>query len=406
MRSSLMTFPDDLAAEGVDQVVRTARDRAGVDGLTLAAVYHAARDLMPHRPGRRIVHTAAGAGGYVPDAARYGALTPPLAGPAATGRDLLAELRERCEDGQIELRAWAVFLHVDAPADGFRDEFERNAFGDPLAGQLCPARPAVRDYARALAGELAARGVGVLLAEALHHHGLEHGHHHERLTLPLSAGTRLLLGLCFCGHCRARGAAAGIDSERLRAWVRGAVDAALADPDEPDGAGAEPDREALAAACDGQLGAWLRMRAETVTTLAAEVAAAAAAGGARLALLDPAGSVKGYADGRPHGAPAAASGWRWGIDARALARAGVAVAPILYAADPERFALELDAYRALADGGTEQIVMRPSWPDCADVANLRAKLAAARAAGVERVDLYHYAFAPLSALDRIAAALP
>lgn len=49
--------------------------------------------------------------------------------------------------------------------------------------------------------------------------------------------------------------------------------------------------------------------------------------------------------------------------------------------------------------------MRPAPPDCADAANLAAKLRLARAAGVERVDFYHYGLAPLSALDLVRGAL-
>jgi hypothetical protein len=49
--------------------------------------------------------------------------------------------------------------------------------------------------------------------------------------------------------------------------------------------------------------------------------------------------------------------------------------------------------------------MRPTLPDCDSAANLAAKLRIARELGVERVDLYHYGFAPLSALDRIREAI-
>jgi hypothetical protein len=44
-------------------------------------------------------------------------------------------------------------------------------------------------------------------------------------------------------------------------------------------------------------------------------------------------------------------------------------------------------------------------PDCDSPANLAAKLRLARAQGLERIDLYHYGLAPLSALDRIREAL-
>ena len=49
--------------------------------------------------------------------------------------------------------------------------------------------------------------------------------------------------------------------------------------------------------------------------------------------------------------------------------------------------------------------LRPVLPDCDSAENLAAKLRAARDAGVDRVDFYHYGLAPLSALDRIREAL-
>lgn len=407
MDTSLLVFPDDLAEEGLDRVCAAAGERARVGGLTLAAAYHAARDVMPNRPARRIVHTAPGAGGFIPDGGRYETIAPLLCGPAAAGRDLLGELRAAAHARDLRVHAWAVLLHADGLGERHPEHVERSAFGDPLATQLCPAAPAASAYVRGVAGDLGARGIDALLAEALHFHGFEHGHHHERVTLPLSADHRVLLGLCFCAHCRARAQRAGVDGERVAAYVRDAIDRALNDPGEPDGAGAEPDHDALATLCDGEVGAYLDVRAATVTSLAAEAAEAAAEGGARLFLLDPSGSVKGYADGRPQGAPVAQTGWRFGVDPEALAAAGVVVEPIAYAADPARVAEDLAAYRALA--GPEQplaAVMRPSWPDCADAQNLRAKLAAARATGVERVDFYHYALMPPAALERIAAALP
>ncbi len=69
---------------------------------------------------------------------------------------------------------------------------------------------------------------------------------------------------------------------------------------------------------------------------------------------------------------------------------------IAYAADPERVRLDLEAYRArLPEGGRLSAAMRPTLPDCDSSENLAAKLRLAAELGLERVDLYHYGFAPL-----------
>jgi hypothetical protein len=67
--------------------------------------------------------------------------------------------------------------------------------------------------------------------------------------------------------------------------------------------------------------------------------------------------------------------------------------------------LDLASYRALAPGVPLVAALRPVPPDCDSPENLAAKLRAARAAGVDRVDIYHYGLAPLTALDRVREAL-
>lgn len=131
--------------------------------------------------------------------------------------------------------AWTIFLHHDRIGDHL-PFVPRNCFGDPIQTDLCPANPSVRDYALALAGDLADRGISHLLAEAVHYFPLEHGLHHERYFLPLGPRTRLLLGLCFCDHCLAAGLAGGVDVDALRRWTTECVEAAfIADVDDPPG---------------------------------------------------------------------------------------------------------------------------------------------------------------------------
>jgi hypothetical protein len=115
--------------------------------------------------------------------------------------------------------------------------------------------------------------------------------------------------------------------------------------------------------------------------------------------------VKGYATGRPAGEPAAEISWRFGVDLAALAGVCPEVEVLGYAADVGRVALDLDAYRQALPGADLSVALRPCPPDCAEPANLAAKLALAREAGVGRVDFYHYGFVRLEALDWIRAAV-
>ncbi len=316
---------------------------------------------------------------------------------------MVAELCDAAERRGLSVHAWTVFLHADWQVGGNEEHAEQTAFGDPCLTELCPANPDVRDYVRALAGDIGRLGVKTVVAESLHYHPLEHGYHHERYFLRLGARTRFLLGLCFCRHCLAAARAAGVDADAVHRFAHRELQRVF-DGGADDSA--ELDREQVRSLVGGELGGYLDERERIVWTLAAEAAEAAAAEGASFAFMDASGAIKGYADGRPTGGPAPEIAWRLGVDLAHVGRACGGLEAIAYAADPDRIRFDLDAYRDLLPaGGTLAAALRPMLPDCDSAENLAAKLRLARELGLERVDLYHYGFAPLTALDRIREAV-
>jgi hypothetical protein len=404
MDTSIFAFPTDLHGEGVEAVLDNVQFRAGLGGITLASVYHEARDLFPHNPGGRLRFLEGGVAYFRPQAARYEGLSVrPRPARLTESFDPLTEAVSATRSRGLAVHAWTVFLHADWTCDPRPEACERTAFGDPLLTELCPANPAARAYAVALAGDVASHGVATVVAESLHYHPLEHGYHHERYFLHLGARSRFLLGLCFCPHCLAAASAAGVDADAVHRFAREEIQRVF-DGGADDGT--ELTFDEARALAGGELGAYLAARERTVSTLAGEAAAAAAAEGARFAFLDASGAIKGYADGRPAGGPSPEIAWLLGVDLAQVGRATGALEAIAYAADPDRIRLDLDAYRALlAPGGTLSAALRPILPDCDSTENLTAKLRLARELGLERVDFYHYGFAPLPALDRIREAL-
>lgn len=404
MNTSAFCFAGDLADEGLESVLDNIQGRAGLGGVTVAAAYHASRDVFPHARTRRLRYQPGGEIFFRPDPERWrGLAIQPRPSRLTQDGDPLAELVAAAAARGLGVQAWTVFLHVDWTEDGDPRFAEQTCFGDPCLTQLCPANPDVRAYALALAENIAARGVGSVAAESLHHHALEHGAHHERYFVELGAVARLLLGLCFCEHCLAGARRHGADPGELKRRACAEVERAFAGDTAQ--SSAELSREEAAGLLGGQLGALLDARCETVATLAGELAAATAQQGVRFEFMDGSGAAKGYATGRPEGDLAPTIAWRTGVDVAACARAGAEVGAVAYAADPARVAADLGAYRLLAGERALTAAMRPVLPDCVSAANLAAKLQAARDAGVDRVDFYHYGLAPLSALDRIRAAL-
>jgi hypothetical protein len=404
MRTSAFCFASDLADEGLGAVLDNVQGRAGLGGVTMAAAYHASRDVFPHARTRRLRYQPGGQVFFRPDPARWrGHAIQPRPSALTAAADPLGDLVAAAGARDLTVQAWTVFLHVDWTEDGDPRFAEQTCFGDPCLTELCPANPDVRAYALALAGDIAARGVSSVLGESLHYHPLEHGAHHERYFVELGAAARLLFGLCFCDHCLAAAARHGADPAELKRRAAAEVARAL-ESDDPQST-AEIGHDEAAAMLGGQLGALLDARCETVASLGGELSAATAVQGVRFELLDGSGSMKGYATGRPEGGAAATIAWRVGIDIAACAHAGAAIGAIAYAADPDRVALDLNAYAALAGGAPLVAALRPTVPDCDSPENLAAKLRVARAGGVDRVDFYHYGMAPLSALDRIREAL-
>ena len=376
--------------------------RAGLSGITMAAAYHHGRDIFPHNPRRKVHFLEGGAVFFRPDPARYreaGVL--PITSKLCERTDVLADLCREAATRRMQVRAWTVFLHNYSIGEVHPELACQNAFGDRHLTDLCPSNPRVRAYAVALAADIAAKGVDTVVAESLHFHGLEHGFHHERYFIELGPLGRYLLGLCFCEHCMSR--ARGVDAERLRKAAVEELERRFSAPAEAEPA--ELDRDSVEVFAGGELGGYLRARAETVASLVSEAAEAAAAEGAAFAFIDLSGAIKGYATGRPEGDPAPSIAWQFGIDGAAVARACGQLEAIGYAADPARLRFDLDAYRSLVGANRLSVILRPMPPDCESADNLAAKIAIASAAGAMEVGFYHYGFMRLESLDLIRTAL-
>ena len=405
MRTSITAFATDFHDEGLDVALGRIQDRAGLAGVTLAAVYHHGRDIFPHSPVRKVRFLEGGRAFFRPEESRYApAGLHPVASSLAAEWDALAALRAATAARGMDLHAWTVFLHNTLLGTLHPEAAVVNVYGDPQLTYLCPANPLVVDYCYALAGDIARYEVDSVLAESLHYHPLEHGYHHERYLIDIGPVDRLLLGLCFCRYCRATAAQHDVDVRELAAAVRARLDdvftsAASYDP-------REDSIENVSQLWDGSLAAFLRAREFSVATLAGAVHSRLSGTGVRLAFMDAAGAMKGYADGRPGGGPAPEVSWKVGIDPGLVAPHCDEFLAVGYAADPGRVALDLRAYQALLGGRAElRVALRPLPPDCHDAANLAAKLAVVREAQASVLDFYHYGFARLESLDLIRDAL-
>src|SRR5918997_2203812 len=128
METSMLAFASDLHDEGVGTVLDNVRNRAGVNGLTMAVAYHDARDIFPHNPVRKVRYLEGGAVFFPPEVARYGDLQPRVS-ELARSADPLGELCEAAGQRGMNVNAWAVFLHSDRLGFSHPECATQNAFG-------------------------------------------------------------------------------------------------------------------------------------------------------------------------------------------------------------------------------------------------------------------------------------
>ena len=360
----------------------------GLAEVTLAAAYHGVRAVTPFHPRHRIV-TREAAVYYRTGAARWrGApLRPAEADPAGSFERAAARLRA----SGLRVNAWAVLAHGCGAVAGGRSCCVRNAYGDSYPWALCIGTPAVRDYAAALAAEVATLGeADAIELEACGWYGLDHGGAHDKTGEAAGPAARFLLSVCFCPACAGAYGQAGADPEELRAAVRSALDRAF-------GWGADGPARQAAAAPEELLppeaaAALLRARAALAESLLREVIAAVRAAA-------PGQPVLVHADPDPR-----AAGANPGFDPAVLLGPGGADGVVLSCWDPACAVPLVTSVAAAAPPGSRiaasllAVAGLGGRPD-----TLAGQAEAVRAAGATELRLYHAGLASAGDLAAIRA---
>ena len=355
--------------------------------VTLAGSYHAGKFLRPKGTGGKVYFPEDGTVYFRAHPKRYGQIKP-IANALNKKRDIFAELG----DAGVSVNAWMVLLHNTRLGQAYPDATVENAFGDRYVYSLCPSAPDAREYAIALCRDITEHypilGISTETPGFLPY---GHGFHHEFALMKQNRWFDNHLGLCFCGHCLAGAAAAGIDAERLRIRVRDDVESWLkSEFDIPDDMA-----EAFWLAdtrSDGDLGRFLAWRCEVVTSLVREIRAAIRAD-AEFAVIP---SVA-----RPTG-----GAWYEGSDLKALAEAAGIIEACFYEPSPERVRADVwDVQRRLRGAGRLRGILRPAYPDLNGRGAVIAGALALRQAGFRDIAFYNYGHIRAASLEWIAAAL-
>lgn len=384
---AIYTYAWDLAETGVREAINEFKS-LGLNTVTMAASYHAGKFLRPHGRNGKVYFPEDGTVYFKPDGKHYGEIKP-VTNSQLKERDVLAEL---CSAKGMAANAWLVLLHNTLLGTQHPSACVANAFGDRYVYSLCPANPAARAYAIALARDVT--GTYPVSGISLESPGFApyvHGFHHEFALNQPNRWLDNLLGLCFCEHCLKGAAARGVNGQSLKARVAKDIsDYLSSDIDFP-----ADMAEAFWLAdtrLDGELKAFLDWRCEIVTALVAEIRSEVRKD-ATVAVIP---SVA-----RPTG-----GAWYEGSDLAALAGAAGVIEACFYEPGAARVKADLfDVKRRLGGKGALRGILRPAWPDIQNRAEFLAAVQALADGGVSGLAFYNWGHLRKANISWIADAM-
>ncbi|MEV6627863.1 hypothetical protein AB0M83_39415 [Amycolatopsis sp. NPDC051106] len=214
MKVTGYAYPWDVLEAGF---AARARD-LGVDEVAVALSYHSARAATPWSASRTAV-VARHAAFYRPVRAeawgskRLRPSTPDWVSAPDSGSDAVRVLNE----AGIPAAAWIVLTHNSQLGYEHPDVVVRNCFGESYPWALCPAQPAVREYAATLTAEaVAGLELSSVILEACGPLGAVHQHQHEKTDGVWAPAVARLLSICCCEACAASW---DLDADTVRAQL-------------------------------------------------------------------------------------------------------------------------------------------------------------------------------------------
>jgi hypothetical protein len=390
MQLSMWTYPWDVQDQGVEGVAADLAARAGLNTVSLATSYHAGRFFQPRSPSQKAYFPEDGTVYFTPDEDFWAGkeIRPLRAQNVAERGDVLRALIDTRAQGGMKVSCWTVCLHNTRLGMLHPGHVTRNAFGNPNYYNLCPSSPAARDYVVTLVADVTQHyKPDMVELESPNFMGFAHEYHHEKDGVGLTDEDDFLLSLCFCDHCTARARLAGVPVEKARKTVAGFIATTCER--------AVPEKQFAdfpAAGIDAfktwpELHAFLAWRSEPVTSLIAEIKAAADPA-SRIVLID----LK--------------DGWLGGVDLAAVGRLCDGAILCCYDMPAEQVTEVMRSGRAAL--GPDKYLgagFRVFYPEVSGPEQLAARAKAAADAGADGINFYNYGLIPAKRLDWVRLAV-
>jgi len=390
MTLTLFAYPWDIAEVGAARFVDEIAE-LGVDTVAVATVYHSAEVINPRR--NALITAEPGVAHLPLGADHFDGVAPPVGSLATGNPQLFDELRTSTREAGIRMLGWTVALHQTTMASIHPELAPRTCGGDVMTHGLCPAQPRVRRYVTDLVDALGAtEWFDLLLLESIAYIPIGHGHPHELWAARFDPITRALMSLCFCEACVGVAGESGVDAEGVRRWVADELDRGWNGPlaqvrDDDDGT------EALGVLLgNADLLGYVNARLDIVADLAAEAVEHAHAADLAAWLSSPVWA-------RPLW-----TSWMQGVDPARIGRFADGYGLQAYYAEAGLVAREIDHARRFVPAEKLVLMQTMMRDHHRSSAELLAKLAIGRAAGICEFTLYNYGMIPTPQMAWISEA--
>lgn len=378
IKSNAFTLAYTFFREPAQRVIPELKSY-GFSGINLALNYHSSRDFLL-RQGPQLEYLSDGFHYYKVDNQAYeaDAIKPDLKDQLPTNQVLDSALKAAGEN-EFQVNAWAVYMHNSAIGMAYPDSVVTNVLGNKFLSELCPANPAVAQYALGMTRDLASRGINGIRAESLHFHGARHGEHHERFFIELSPITEFLFALCFCTYCKKNYEEENSDLASLVAKVSSLLLAVFEDKDP--WLGKRLDKQVLAEVVGEPILKYLASREKAVTNLYKQIAEIAQKAKISFNFVDQAPLLDMSSE------DAVANSWQVGIDNSQISQIITRYEPLIYRGESQRVSSLASNY--LSNVASEiTAILRPTYPDCTSAENLLQKVDVLAGLGVNEIDFY------------------
>lgn len=339
--SSIWIYPWDLLDEGIASTVDKLSQNPGIDWLSVTAVYHSGKFLLPHNPKKKVYFPKPGTLYFQPSKDWYGKIRfkPPIWEELDESPNFWGELKSAAEDKGIRLAAWTLGLHNSWLASNYPDCAIENVYGDNIITDLCPNNPDVQDYICAIVRDISENlPVEKILIESLEYMPFTHGFHHEVIGVPMTATANYLMSMCFCSHCTKKTETAGLNRVAIKNWVKQTLDSHFLNPYSDVRQTGWPD---IVDQLDGEIGRYIDSRAESISDLSYKALGKVKESGKQQLGLCDFGPLYQLGPNK--------MSWESGTDLSTLAELYDEICPTFYFTDQEVLRNKIDEYLSLVN---------------------------------------------------------